>query len=350
MGSRAKPASAGPCVRRTLTSPGTRKEDRVITIRHTHEDGTLVDGTSKGDGTAEILKAHRFRWFPSLKLWGVAQSRDHLAKRGQIEGAVQALRDAGFEVAVEINDTPRDVAEVKADRADRLLDRQIALEEKAERNSAEADARFKRSHDIAYARNGQPRLAGHHSARAWDADQKRIEDNDRLGAQAYFKGQHYEQAAAVVGKEDARRERPDVIMRRIEKNEADLRGVERDIRGEGAPNNWREQYFAPERKPAEGEWLAQLEARKTFLGHRLEADRADLEEWKARGWKQYSREAVHAGDVINPGSRGWGGNAEVVRVSAKSVSVRNRYGSTDRIGYDLIVRVDCPHREGADAP
>lgn len=321
-----------------------------ITIRHAHEDGTLVHGTSKGDGTAEILKAHRFRWFPSLKLWGIAQSRDHLAKRGQIEGAAQALREAGFEVTVEIDDTPREVTQVKADRAERLEDRRDALEHKAERDAAEADARFKRSHDIAYARNGQPRLAGHHSVRAWDADQKRIESNDRLGAEAYFKAEHYQQASAVVGREDARRERPGVIMRRIEKNEADLRATERDIAGEEAPGNWRAQYWAPERKPASGERLAQLEARKAFVQHQLQADRATLAEWEARGWKRYSRENVHVGDVIDPGSRGWGGNAEVARVSVKSVSVKNRYGSTDRIGYDEIARVQCPHQEGAGAP
>lgn len=315
-----------------------------ITIRHTHEDGTLVYGTSKGDGTAEILKANRFRWFPSLKLWGIAQSRDHLAKRGNIGFAAEALRKAGFEVAVEIDDTPRTVTQVKADRADRLEDRQVALEERAERNSGEADARFKRSHDIAYARNGQPRLAGHHSVRAWDADQKRIESNDRLGAQAYFKAEHYQQAAAVVGREDARRERPDVIMRRIEKNEADLRGTERDIAGEVPANDWRGAYD-PDRKPATGAWLEQLEARKTFIDRQLEADRAALADWKARGWTQYSKDTVHKGDIINPGSRGWGGNAEVVRVSAKSVSVKTQYSWTDRIGYDLIRSVRCPHGE-----
>ena len=203
----------------------------MITISHTHEDGTLVLGTDKGDGTAAILKANRFRWFPSIKLWGVPQSRDHLAKRWQIDAAHKALEAAGFEVTVEIDDTPRDVTEVKADRAERLDDRREALEAKAEKNGAEADARFKRSHDIAYARNGQPRLAGHYSCKAWDADQKRIENNDRLGAEAYGKAQHYEHAAKVVGKAEDYRERPDVIIRRTAKNEAELRRIGREITG-----------------------------------------------------------------------------------------------------------------------
>ena len=51
---------------------------------------------------------------------GIPQSRDQLAKRWQIDQAAKALRAAGHEVTVEIDDTPRDMAEVKADRADRL--------------------------------------------------------------------------------------------------------------------------------------------------------------------------------------------------------------------------------------
>ena len=72
----------------------------MITISHTHADGTLVYGTSKEDGTAAILKANRFRWFPSIRLWGVPQSRDHLAKRWQIDAAANSLRAAGHEVTV----------------------------------------------------------------------------------------------------------------------------------------------------------------------------------------------------------------------------------------------------------
>ena len=35
----------------------------TITIRHTHADGTLVEGTSKGDGTNTILKGNGFAGF-----------------------------------------------------------------------------------------------------------------------------------------------------------------------------------------------------------------------------------------------------------------------------------------------
>ena len=32
-------------------------ENPDVTIRHTHEDGTLVYGTSKGDGVYELIRS-----------------------------------------------------------------------------------------------------------------------------------------------------------------------------------------------------------------------------------------------------------------------------------------------------
>ena len=222
----------------------------TITIRHTHEDGTLVYGTSKGDGVYELIgprTAARFRYFPSIKMIGIAQSRDHLAKRWQIDAARKALEAAGHEVTVEIDDTPRDVAEVKADRAERLDDRYDRLTAKAERESAECTARMARADEIVSARNGQPRLAGHHSARHWDADQKRVEQNDRAAQVAFGKAEYASRAAAVVGRADAYRELPAVIIRRIDKTEAELRQTMHHINGTRPANDWRGAYYAPER-------------------------------------------------------------------------------------------------------
>ena len=38
----------------------------MLTITHTPEAGTLIEGTSRGDGTAEILKASGWRWGRSI--------------------------------------------------------------------------------------------------------------------------------------------------------------------------------------------------------------------------------------------------------------------------------------------
>jgi hypothetical protein len=91
-----------------------------LMIRHTHADGTLLEGSSKGDGVYEVLKGLRgWRYFPSIGAIGIRQSRDRVAKRGLINAAADALRAAGHEVTVEIDDTPRARADVLADQADR---------------------------------------------------------------------------------------------------------------------------------------------------------------------------------------------------------------------------------------
>ena len=251
-------------------------EEADLIIRHTHEDGTLVHGTSKGDGVYELIGPRtgaRFRYFPSIRMIGIPQSRDHLAKRWQIDMAAEALRKAGFTVRVEIDDTPRDVAQVKEDRAGRLDDRYERLAGKAERNQREGDARWARATEIVDARNGQPRLAGHHSARRWDADAKRLDQNEQAAKTAYGKAARAADAARVVGTADAYRELPPVIIRRIDKNEAELRQTNHYINGTRPANDWRGAYSL-DRTPASGARLEQLTARKTFLEHQLEADRA----------------------------------------------------------------------------
>jgi hypothetical protein len=98
----------------------------LITIKHTHEDGTLVYGTRKGDGVYDIIRKWEngnFKFFPSLRMIGLRNSRDRVADRWAINAAAKALREAGFEVEVEIDDTFRDRAQVLEDKADRLEDR-----------------------------------------------------------------------------------------------------------------------------------------------------------------------------------------------------------------------------------
>jgi predicted RNA methylase len=317
----------------------------TITIRHNHQDGTLVYGSTKGDGVYELIgprTAARFRWFPSIRQMGIQQSRDHLAQRWRIDAAAEALRAAGFEVTVEIDDTPRDMAEVKADRAERLDARYDRLTTRAQREAAEAQARFARADQIAERfAGGQPILVGHHSERGARADQKRIDQNERAGHRAARKAEYAAAAAAVVGNADAYRERPGVIIRRIDKTEAELRQTMHHINGTRPANDWRGAYYAPERKPATGAWLEQLQARKTFLEHQLAADREALAEHERNGYIRLTRETVHKGDVVAFSSRPQD-TATVVRVNPKTVSLDHRsYPRT--LAYERIFSVECPH-------
>ena len=84
----------------------------ALTITHTHAEGTLIGGTTRGDGSAEILKPQRWRWSRNLGAWYVPQSRDRLARRAQINSTAAALRAAGFTVEVDIDDDYRPTAQV----------------------------------------------------------------------------------------------------------------------------------------------------------------------------------------------------------------------------------------------
>jgi predicted RNA methylase len=326
-------------------------DDADLVIRHTHEDGTLVHGSVKGDGVYELIgprTAARFRYFPSIKMIGIPQSRDHLAKRGQIDMARKALEAAGFKVRVEIDDTPRDVRQVKADRAGRLDDRYDRLTVKATRSAAEGEARRARADQIGERfAFGQPILVGHHSERSARADQKRIHQNDQAAGAAFAKAERAAAAASVVGDADAYRELPAVIIRRIDRLEAELRKTMHDINGTRPANDWRGAYGL-DRQPATGAWLEQLEARRAFLEHQIAGDRAALAEHEANGYVRLTRDTVHKGDRVFWGAT-WGdgiGGAVVTRTNPKTVTLdRASYPRT--LPYEQIKSVQCPH-EGTE--
>jgi hypothetical protein len=160
----------------------------MVEITHTRESGTVVEGTARGDGSAEILKRAGFRWAPSIKAWIVQQSRDREAKTWKINAAAEGLRAAGFDVTVSIDDTPRAFADAEADRADRISDRAEALEGRAERAAAESEARYAAARrELDVIPPGQPILVGHHSERGHRAALKRIGNNFAKSSEEHAK-------------------------------------------------------------------------------------------------------------------------------------------------------------------
>ena len=80
----------------------------------------------------------------------------------RINRAAEQLRAGGFEVAVEVDAAPRDMAEAEAERAERSEGRAEMLRARAERRDAEATARLAAADAIAdRIPLGQPILVGH---------------------------------------------------------------------------------------------------------------------------------------------------------------------------------------------
>lgn len=313
----------------------------AITIEHTAADGTLVDGTARGDGTNVILKAAGFRWFPTLGMWGLPNSRDRQPNTYKIERAADALRAAGFEVTVSVDSSHRAAAEAEAARAQRADARADALVDKAERRAGAADAAWS-AHDRACEAlppGGEPIKIGHHSERrhrkaidtAWNKLGQAVEASDAAKEAA--------RRADVAAGANRRRYNPVTVKNRIEKLEAEQRKDQREV--DGRPRRlvgtFQGQPVYDEKAPASGSWLERLTARM--------AERADqISYWKGiyavmqeQGEANtYSRETVRAGDFVKYRSTWY----KVVRANAKTVSVRffgeRQTGWTNKVGYHEI--------------
>ena len=105
----------------------------MISISHTAESGTLVDGTSKGDGSPEILKENGFRWSRNLESWYLPRSRDQRPKMAVIDRTCEQLINAGHPFERVLDATLRPEAEVEADRSIRDTARAARREVKATR-------------------------------------------------------------------------------------------------------------------------------------------------------------------------------------------------------------------------
>lgn len=117
----------------------------MLTITHTQPEGTLIEGTSRGDGTAEILKACGWRWPRNLGSWYVPQSRDKVAKPWITNNTHTRLQQAaGHDVTVTIDDTYRTTTEVEADKIARQAAHVDALEAKANADPKSRHIRVRR--------------------------------------------------------------------------------------------------------------------------------------------------------------------------------------------------------------
>ncbi|MFI2561966.1 DUF3560 domain-containing protein, partial [Nocardia farcinica] len=281
----------------------------MLTITHAPAEGTTIDGTDKGDGTAPILKAAGWKWGRTITAWYIPHSRDRAPQLARIERTVDALRAAGFTVETDIDTALRSADVAHRDRDERLNDRAEALAAKAERKRAAADAaRARHDHACnALPEGGEPIKVGHHS----EARHRRAIDRAHSTAYAAVTADAAADAAAESARIAARstdhRYTPSVIHRRIERKSAELRRINRLLT----------KYDQPEKAASTSRYVKQLELDKAEL-------EADIEHWTAvraeqdatDGPKLYSRDDLRPGCFVSC----YGSWHKVIRVSAKSVT------------------------------
>ncbi|TFD11333.1 DUF3560 domain-containing protein [Cryobacterium sp. TMT1-21] len=310
----------------------------MLTITHSHAAGTMIDGTRRGDGTAEVLKAVGWRWGRSISAWFVPQSRDRLPKLHTITRTQEALEAAGFEVETDIDHEHRTTAEVEVGKIGRQADRVDALAAKADRKSAASDDAWTRARSALdrLPEGGEPIKVGHHSEGRHRNAIAKADTAMRKSAEASADATHAQaQADAATHTTDARY-RPVTVANRIDTLGAELRKLERRI-------------IAPRYDDAQGyidATDAQKQARAEHLAPNLAEKRDQIAYWEAVRDAQiesgtatgYDRSTVKKGDRVKIRGQ-W---REVVRANPKTVSVSTGYTWTDTAPYAEIQQHQRP--------
>lgn len=280
-----------------LTSKGS------LTITHSRAEGTLLDGSRKGDGVYEIVRPIGFRSFRSLGMLGIQRSRDREADRWRIDRAAAALREAGWEVTVEIDESQRrSFAEAEAERLERAEDRAERFGDRADRAVRNSDARHKAAMGaLEGIEPGQPILVGHHSERGHRRAIERSDNHMRAAIDEGKKAGYWSDRAEAAEKYEKRRYDPDRTRRRLEKLGAELRQQER---------------YRDEEKAA-GRDAGRYERRIEDLTEEIDAWKKVVEKARQDGVKLWEADDFAPRDFAMYG----GSWFQVLRVNPKTLSI-----------------------------
>ncbi|MEV6923976.1 DUF3560 domain-containing protein [Dactylosporangium sp. NPDC051485] len=325
----------------------------TLVITHTHADGTILSGSSRGDGVYDIARRHGFTYRPEPGIH-IRGSRDRDARRRNIEACAADLRTAGHTVDIDINNTPRTAAERRTALDERADDRVERLTERAGKATAESDRRTAARHAITDGIPfGQPvQPPGHHSRNRHLRALDRADTHRQKGVEAAEKAEHLTSRAAGAVAHAAHRNDPPAMMRRIETLQTQRRGYARELEG-----------YTREHRNGAGEIIYRDEF-PPATGGRAE----DLRRWDARDAEEvtYLREQLAAlagagtfvawtpehfvkGDALKVSGHGW---YVVTRVNKKSASLDTDGAWPRTITWDKVagrrrdgLQWDTPHGE-----
>ncbi|MFG2404244.1 DUF3560 domain-containing protein [Streptomyces brevispora] len=305
-----------------------------IDITHSAQEGTLADGGEKGDGTGGILYAHGFRWFRSLRQYGIRSSRDRAPRLILMHTVAEQLRANGHTATVTVDGEVRDNATVRADQHERLEDRRTALEAEGQKLAKEAEVLRRRSDEmVEHLPLGQPVMPGRRGQSHRNLLNRSIDTSIRSALTAQ-EADRMPDRIAGSRRQEAHRERLDVTARRVDRLNTELRSLDRrmarlSLYPETGSSLLRQQY--------EGE--------RAVLVERIAGDQAVLDRAVEEGrFGRYSKGNVHKGDLVKVRGQ-W---RTVARANAKTVSVTTGYSWTDKYGWEEVAELRCSHVEDDD--
>ena len=296
----------------------------TIEITHTRREGTLIEGTSRGDGSAAIVRLREYgrtqrqpsRWSRTLDCWYLPHSRDHATYTPSLELLAQRLRDAGFEVTLTIDNADRrSFSEAEKDREEKAVGRAERFGGYAASADRNSEAAWKSSHEISERfAGGQPILIGHHSEGRARRNHSRMDNAMRKSIGERDRADHWTGRARAAANYERFKKDPGRTLRRLDKLRADLRAVEKWQRGQSAKG------FS--RNPADPELKIEYQELTEEIAHWEKV----IEDAEAEGFKVWSRADFKRGDfVLYRGT--W---YEVLRVNPKSVTIPHIHNSTGK--------------------
>jgi hypothetical protein len=300
----------------------------MLRIVHRFLEGTLIDGTSRGDGSAEILKAHGWRWGRSIGMWFVPRSREQVANAAAIEAVRAALVADGFEVEVDVDQARPAIAEVEQARISRQEARVESLEAYAGRAAAQAGAAWENV-DTRIGQlppGGEPIKVGHHSEGRHRAAIARADRAITKAVAALSEQRMAEARAAAAASTTGHRYAPVTVANRIAKLSAEGRAAARDVRGTGSRGR------PGDTSPAAIEWQARRARDLEQLQEELAFWQQVRDEQVASGvTTNFGPADIAAGDLVLFRST-W---CRVLRANQTTVTVATEFGR-GRIPYPQI--------------
>lgn len=325
--------SAWKASRMTTPATQTATEPATLTLAHTHQEGTTLDGTARGDGSGEVLKTRpgmtRWKWSRNIGeagRWYIPRSRDRQADRYGIDKTAEALRAAGFTVDVTIDNAARATGDVVDDARDRAGERAQRLEARAERRGAESDTHHTAARRIygGYPM-GQPILVGHHSENRHRRDLERAHRHDQRSWEAAAQARYAARRAEAARQAASGREARSTVANRIDKAASD---VARDLRTlHGWWNRWGQINVEYRPVDPDSEYGHDLTAR---IAQNTDVRLYWSEVLAAMPGRDLDLSTIVKGDLIEVGNRG---AFVVARVNRKTFSVYSGFNEGHTMTY-----------------
>lgn len=300
-------------------------------------DEVTVTGSAKGDQTHRAVLPRPWVWSRRAVGYVLPRSLTPMTRAARIDRLKADCARHGVPLDVEDTGAVMSEADRRAAREARLEIRADRHERTAARAAAESDARWDAYRQIAdHIPLGQPILVGHHSERGHRADIKRMDSHIAKMGEAMRVAEVRAARAENLRRHLERGDSAVTIGNRIKRNEAEIRRLGRML----------DRHYLSVKLHAAGRAiddyrfrelgtvdLDRYRAERARLAEAVRLDRAAIAAMAESGAvKVYSRETIGKGDAIRVGGTWY----RVVRVNAKSVSVKTTYSWTDTVEYHKI--------------